>query len=129
MPTRLAAPTVADAVAEAATEASTEEADWLSSCAVAFTTEVALAIDDGGGAFMFDGIALRRGALPAPAMREKRVAARIPRSIILRLTMSTQTRPKKRSAARIRSRSRVSAFCIVVIRFFDALRRPEKEVY
>lgn len=128
MPIRLAAAMVADAVADAATEASTEEPDWLISCTVAFTTEVALARDD-DGTFMFDGMALRIGALPAPAIRENRVAARIPRSIILRLTMRTQTRPKKRSAARMRSRSRVSAFCIVVIRFFDALRRPEKEVY
>jgi hypothetical protein len=69
------------------------------------------------------------GLLPTPAIREKRVAARIPRSMILRLTMRRHTKPKSSSAARISMRSRVSAFCMVVMRPFEALIRPEKDVY
>lgn len=78
---------------------------------------------------MFEGSDGRFSVLPAPASREKRVAARIPRSMILRLTMRRQTNPNKRSAAIIRRRSIVSAFCIVVMRFLEALRRPENVEY
>lgn len=69
------------------------------------------------------------GRFAVPAIREKRVAARIPLSMILRLIMRRQTKPKKSRAARINRRSRVSAFCMVVINVLEALRRREKEVY
>lgn len=76
-----------------------------------------------------EGIACFKGRVPAPAMREKSVAALIPLSMIRRLMIRTQTRPKKRRAARMSNRSRVSAFCIVVMRVLEALSRPEKDVY
>lgn len=114
-----------DAPIVEATDCKEDEADV---CSVVGVVTVALAlfatevIDE-------DSAERMEGLLPTPAIRENRVAARMPLSMILRLMMSRHTKPKSSSAARMSIRSRVSAFCIVVMMLFEALSRPEKDEY